>query len=93
MNINFLRIPLTMLDGMADIDSFAGLPPENVALLQKEYSPAELAGIREALKYAAENPGFDFKAQFPELAFSNRQVHGFLVKIHHSIEGTGKPPA
>jgi len=90
MNINFLRIPLTMLYGMVDIDSFTGLPPENVALLQKDYSPAELEAIREALKYATANPGFDFKAQFPELAFSNRQIYDFLVKIHHSIEGTGK---
>ncbi len=84
---NYLRIPLSMAERMADIESFDGLPPENLAVLPRDYSEQEIQSITDALKFAAEHPEFDFAALLPDMPHSNAQLHAFLVKMHKSIQG------
>jgi hypothetical protein len=86
-NVNYLRIPMHMLIyDVPDVDSFKGLPPENVDLLFTDYSAEDVQNIIAALQFAADNPNFDFSALNPELKRSNAEIHSFLCKVHDSVQ-------
>lgn len=85
VNTSYLRIPMSMLYDIGDIEKFSGLDKENVEQLPKEYSNEELAGIFAALSFAKKNPDFDFKGLLPDISYSNHQIYDFLKKIHASI--------
>jgi hypothetical protein len=85
VDIEYLRIPMSMLLVINDIEAFKGLEKENVDLLTQEYSEEELGGIVCALIFAKNNPTYDFKKLLPNVPFSSRQIAVFLEKIHDSI--------
>jgi len=85
--LNFLRIPLSMIEHIADPAAFQGLSPQQLALLQRDYTPEEIRGIRAALQFAVEHPQHDFAAMLPGLSHSNERIHRFLVKVASSLQG------
>lgn len=89
----FLRIPLSLIDYVDDVDAFEGLSADKVALFQRDYEPEELQGIVESLRFAADHPAFDFASMLPGSSKSNAQMHGFLLKILKSFEAAGLAPA
>ncbi|MDA8444869.1 hypothetical protein [Paracidovorax valerianellae] len=91
--VKFLRIPLSMIDYVGDLDAFQGLTAEQLASLPDEYTPDETAGIVASLRFAAEHPEFDFAALLPGISASNGQIHVFLVKIYRSFQEAGLAPA
>jgi hypothetical protein len=88
----FLRIPLSLIDYVDDVDAFQGLSEKQVALFQRDYEPEEVEGIVDALRFASDHPDFDFASMLPGTSASNAQMHGFLVKILHSFEAAGLAP-
>lgn len=85
--LNHLRIPLSMIESVADLDAFPGLKPSQLALLPEHYSAEEISSIRAALKYAVEHPQHDFASMRPGVPYSNAQIHQFLAKIATSMHG------
>jgi hypothetical protein len=86
---NFLRIPLTLILRVDDIEGFEGLNELQLKALQLDYSADEIANIVAALRFAEANPQFDFASLLPGVRRSNAQIYGFLVKILRSIEAGG----
>ncbi|HET9646591.1 MAG TPA: hypothetical protein VFP68_25240 [Burkholderiaceae bacterium] len=87
--VNFLRIPLTLIFRVDDIEGFQGLNEQQLEALQLDYDPDEIANIVAALRFAEANPQFDFASLLPGVTKSNAQIHRFLVKILRSIEAGG----
>jgi hypothetical protein len=85
VNLNFLRIPMSMLYDIAQPEVFPGLSPAQTERLTQEYTPDELAGILQALDYAQQNPTYDFKALMPDLPHGNVQISEFLKRMRLSI--------
>ena len=81
----FLRIPLSMIEHVDDLDAFQGLSAQQLAQLPKEYEPEEMEGIRTALQFAVAHPEYDFASMLPGLPHSNAEIHLFLVKIAKSM--------
>jgi hypothetical protein len=88
----FLRIPLSLIDYVDDVDAFQGLSEKQVALFQRDYEPEEVDGIVDALHFASDHPEFDFASMLPGTSASNAQMHAFLAKILHSFEAAGLAP-
>lgn len=82
---NFLRIPLSMIQHVDDVEGFQGLSADQRAQLPRDYDADELAAIRDALKFAVEHPGYDFASMLPGITQSNAQIHRFLVKVAASM--------
>ncbi len=89
--LNHLRIPLSMIESVADLDAFSGIKPSQLALLPKHYSAEEIGHIRAALAYAVEHPQHDFASMRPGVPYSNAQIHQFLLKIATSMQGLPDP--
>jgi hypothetical protein len=85
VNLNFLRIPMSMLYDIAQPELFPGLSPAQIERLTQEYTPEELAGILQALDFAQQNPTYDFKALMNDLPHGNAQISEFLRRIRVSI--------
>ena len=85
VNLNFLRIPMSMLYDIAQPEVFLGLSPAQTERLTQEYTSDELAGILQALDYAQQNPTYDFKALMPDLPHGNVQISEFLKRMRLSI--------
>jgi len=85
----YLRIPLSLIDYVDDVDAFQGLSPQQVAVLQRDYTPEEVDGIVDALRWASDHPDFDFASMIPGSSSSNAQMRGFLAKLLHSLEAAG----
>lgn len=88
----FLRIPLSLIDYVDDVEAFEGLPADKVALFQRDYEPEEIQGIVGSLYFAADHPEFDFASMLPGSSKSNAQMHGFLMKVLQSFEAAGLAP-
>jgi hypothetical protein len=85
MNINFLKIPLYKLSYIDDLSGFAGLTAKEMAALKDEYDEEELRAIIEVVKWATENPDYDFLSLDRGLRVSNQEIHKFLCKIAASL--------
>lgn len=88
VNLNFLRIPMSLLYDVDDISRFAGLSSAQVERLTQEYTAEELNGIRQALAYASQHPEHDFKSLLPDVHQSNAEIAEVLKRIHTSIPDT-----
>src|SRR5437016_1015266 len=88
ININFLRIPLNLIEHVNDVDAFQGLSAQQLAALPRDYTPDEIAAIVAALRFASDHPEFDFVSMLPGVSQPNAKIHGFLIKILNSLEAT-----
>ncbi len=84
-NLNFLRIPMSLLYDLDDVEGFIGLSNNQVERLTQEYTAEELSGIRQALAYASQHPEHDFKSMLPDVPQSNREIAEVLKRIYLSI--------
>jgi len=87
-NYNILRIPLCKLHYIEDVNSFKGLSEIELKSLKNEYSNNEVSKIIEAVKWAIDNPDFDFLslALPPKLQHSNEEVYKYLCILADSLK-------
>lgn len=85
VNLNFLRIPMSLLYDIDKCEDFVGLSAVQTGRLAEEYTAEELSGILQALAYAYQHPSHDFKSMMPGLPQSNAEIAGFLKRVYLSI--------
>ena len=82
-----------LLHGIGPIDAFHGFTIFLWSALNIEYTADELTEIISALRFAADNPGYDFASLMPDIQYSNADTHKFLCKVLASIVESGRSPA
>ena len=85
MNKNFLKIPLNKLYFIDDVETFSGLSIQDLDSLRTEYDESELNEIIESIKWARQNPDFDFLSLLPKLKHSNEDIYKYLCKLEFSL--------
>jgi len=85
MNINFLRIPLNKLYYIDNVNDFSGLALQDLESLKSEYDESELKGIVESVRWATENPNYDFLSLLPNLQHSNEDIYIYICKVENSL--------
>jgi len=85
MNKNFLKIPLNKLYFIDDVETFSGLSIQDLDSLRTEYDESELNEIIESIKWARQNPDFDFLSLLPNLKHSNEDIYKYLCKLEFSL--------
>ncbi len=87
MNTNFLRIPLNKLYYIDNVNDFSGLTIQDLESLKSEYDELELKGIVESVRWATQNPNYDFLSLLPKLQHSNEDIYRYLCKLESSLSG------
>lgn len=90
--LKFLRIPLTMIEYIDDVEGFQGLNERQLEAVPRDYEPHEVAGIVAGLRFAEAHPEYDFASLITGLNRTNAQIHPFLMKILRSLEAAGLAP-
>ena len=84
--MKFLRIPLSKLHHLNDLDSFSGLESEDIEAMKREYGEDDSASIVEAIAWAVDNPSYDFSSMLPNLSYTNPQIYQYLCKLDASLK-------
>jgi len=80
-----LRIPLYKLYYVDNIENFVGLNKDELDGFRKDYSQQEIKDIINALKWAVENPGFDFQSLLPNLPQKNELIYKYLCRLYDQL--------
>jgi len=88
MNINFLRIPLFDMLHIDNVNEFKGLNKEDIESFKSGYEESEFEGIVESIRWAKQNPDYDFLALMPKLKKSNEDIYIYLCKLESSLKDT-----
>jgi hypothetical protein len=86
--IKRLRIPLYKLYYVDNIDKFVGLKKDEIDGFRKDYSQQEIKDIINALKWAVENPTFDFQSLLPNLPQGNELIYKYLCRLYDQLSST-----
>jgi len=87
MNINYLKIPIANLYDLDDLNDFKGFKKSGLEYFIGGYEKSEIDGIIEALKWAVENPNYDFLSLLPGLKHTNEEIYEYLCKLEGSLNG------
>lgn len=83
--IKRLRIPLYKLYYVDNIDNFVGLDKDELNAFREDYSQQEIEEIINALKWAVENPEFDFQSLLPNLLQKNESIYQYLCRLNDQL--------
>jgi hypothetical protein len=84
-NAMFLRIPLSKLHHIDDVNTFTGLTDEELSSLTRDYSANEIRSIIDAVKWALLNPTYDFSSLLSDINHSNTEILQYLRSIDASL--------
>lgn len=89
-----LRIILYKLYYLRDVYAEEALGEDFIALVQRDYSSAEIARMAKALEWADTHPDYDFSSLLPGLPQSNDEIRHYLRTVHDRFRQGGlAPPA
>jgi len=90
MNIYYLRIPIGYLHDIDDLSNFPGFKKSGLEYFISGYETLEINEIIEALKWAKENPSYDFSSMLPDIKHSNKDIYKYLCKLEGALSTKSK---
>jgi len=88
MNINYLKIPIANLYDIDDLNDFKGFKKSGLEYFIGGYKKSEIDGIIEALKWAVENPDYDFSSMLPHIKHSNKDIYKYLCEFEEVLSSS-----
>lgn len=87
MNLNYLRIPISYMQDIDDLGSFSGLDSTQLEWFSRSYEPEDQQGILEALRWASQNPGYDYQSlALEDVTFEGSVIYEYLYKWYESLK-------
>ena len=83
--IKRLRIPLYKLYYVENIENFVCLKEDEIDGFRRDYTQQEIKDIINALKWAVENPEYDFQSLLPNLPQRNELIYKYLCRLHDQL--------
>ena len=80
-----LNSVLYFLNYVTDLSTDPALPERLLVQIRDQYEPEMSELMCSAIKWALENPDFDFKQQMP-VNYTNEQIYSYLVKVDQLFE-------
>lgn len=81
-----LRTPLYWLYSIRDLERYEGFMPSRVSEWLESRPVERNAALLSALRWAAENPDFDFRSLLPDLKPSNAEIAVYLRSFLAIVE-------
>lgn len=75
-----------MLHHVKDVSDFSGLSKAEWLQAEQEYSADEMAGIKEAIRWAVQNKSYDFSSLMTDVSFENDEIYAFFCKLEKNIQ-------
>jgi len=88
MNINYLKIPIANLYDIDDLNDFKGFKKSGLECFIGGYEKSEIDGVIEALKWAVENPDYDFSSMLPNIKHSNKDIYEYLCEFEEVLSSS-----
>lgn len=87
MNLNYLRIPISYMQDVDDLQAFSGLDSSQIAWFSESYEPEDQREIIEALHWASKNPEYDYQSlALEEIPTDNLNIYKYLSKWYESLK-------
>ena len=88
--IKVLRVPLYKLYYVDNIENFVGLNKVELDSLRRDCSQERIKEIINSLKWAVENPAFDFQSLLPNLPQKNELIYKYLCRLYEQLSSNFK---
>lgn len=84
--LEVLRTIMYELFYLDDLDHFTGIDKAAFNRLWRLYPPDRIQKFRMALDWAAVCHDFDYQSVLPDVPYTNRQIHSYLMTFRETLE-------